>query len=75
MTVKAFGAYAADKSLEAIDIDRRAPGDHDVQIDIAYCGVCHSDLHTVRGEWAPARSTRACRGTRSWAACRPWARG
>jgi uncharacterized zinc-type alcohol dehydrogenase-like protein len=52
MTVKAFGAYAADKSLEAIDIDRRAPGDHDVQIDIAYCGVCHSDLHTVRGEWA-----------------------
>lgn len=52
MTVKAFGAYAADKSLEALDIDRRAPGDHDVQIDIAYCGVCHSDLHTVRGEWA-----------------------
>jgi len=52
MTVKAFGAYAADKSLEALDITRRAPGDHDVQIDIAYCGVCHSDLHTVRGEWS-----------------------
>ncbi len=52
MTVKAFGAHAADKSLEAIDIVRRAPGDHDVQIDIAYCGVCHSDLHTVRGEWS-----------------------
>lgn len=52
MTVKAYGANAADKPLEALDIFRRAPGDHDVQIEIAYCGVCHSDLHTVRGEWA-----------------------
>jgi uncharacterized zinc-type alcohol dehydrogenase-like protein len=38
--------------LEALDITRRAPGEHDVKIDIAYCGVCHSDLHTVRAEWA-----------------------
>ena len=52
MTVKAYGAHAADKPLEALDIFRRAPGEHDVQIEIAYCGVCHSDLHTVRGEWA-----------------------
>lgn len=52
MTVKAYGAHAADKPLEALDIIRRAPGEHDVQIEIAYCGVCHSDLHTVRGEWA-----------------------
>ena len=51
-TVRAYGAYAADKPLEAIDIQRRKPGPHDVQIDIAYCGVCHSDLHTVRSEWA-----------------------
>ena len=51
MTTKAYGAYAADKPLEGIDIERRAPGPHDVQIDIAYCGVCHSDLHTVRSEW------------------------
>jgi uncharacterized zinc-type alcohol dehydrogenase-like protein len=52
MTVKAYGAYAADKPLESLDITRRAPGVHDVQIDIAFCGVCHSDLHTVRAEWA-----------------------
>lgn len=52
MTVKAYGAYAADKPLEAMDIVRREPGPRDVQIDIAYCGVCHSDLHTVRAEWA-----------------------
>ena len=51
MTVKAFGAYAADRPLEPIDIERRRPGPRDVQIEIAFCGVCHSDLHTVRAEW------------------------
>jgi uncharacterized zinc-type alcohol dehydrogenase-like protein len=52
MKTKAYGAYASNKPLEAMDIERRQPGPHDVQIDIAYCGVCHSDLHTVRSEWA-----------------------
>ena len=52
MTIKAYGAHAADKPLESLDITRRAPGAHDVQIDIDFCGVCHSDLHTVRAEWA-----------------------
>jgi uncharacterized zinc-type alcohol dehydrogenase-like protein len=51
MTVKAYGAQAADKPLEPMAIARRAPGARDVQIEIAYCGVCHSDLHTVRSEW------------------------
>jgi uncharacterized zinc-type alcohol dehydrogenase-like protein len=51
MTVKAYGAYASDKPLEPITIERREPGPRDVQIEIDYCGVCHSDLHTVRGEW------------------------
>jgi uncharacterized zinc-type alcohol dehydrogenase-like protein len=51
MTVKAYGAYAGDKPLQSLDITRRAPGHHDVQIEIAYCGVCHSDLHQVRAEW------------------------
>lgn len=49
---KAYGAYAGNKPLEPIDVTRRQPGAHDVQIDIAYCGVCHSDLHQVRSEWA-----------------------
>jgi len=52
MVTKAYGAHAADKPLEPIDIERRKPGARDVQIEIAYCGVCHSDLHTVRSEWA-----------------------
>jgi uncharacterized zinc-type alcohol dehydrogenase-like protein len=51
MVTKAYGAHAADKPLESLDIQRRTPGANDVQIDIAYCGVCHSDLHTVRSEW------------------------
>ena len=51
MSTKAYGAQAADKPLQSLDIERRAPGPKDVQIEIAYCGVCHSDLHTVRSEW------------------------
>jgi uncharacterized zinc-type alcohol dehydrogenase-like protein len=51
MTVKAYGARAADQPVQGMPIERRAPGPRDVQIDIAYCGVCHSDLHTVRSEW------------------------
>ncbi|MBV6848750.1 NAD(P)-dependent alcohol dehydrogenase [Xanthomonas euvesicatoria] len=50
--VQAYGAYAGDKPLEPMEITRRAPGPHDVQIAIAYCGICHSDLHQVRAEWA-----------------------
>ncbi len=52
MTVKAYGAHAGDLPLEPMNITRRTPGAHDVQIDITYCGVCHSDLHQVRSEWA-----------------------
>ena len=51
MLVNAYGAYAGDKPLEPLQITRRAPGAHDVQIDIAFCGICHSDLHQVRAEW------------------------
>lgn len=51
MIVKAYGAQASDKPLEPLDIPRRIPGAQDVQIEIAYCGVCHSDLHTARNEW------------------------
>lgn len=52
MSIKAYGAHAASEPLRGMDITRRSPGAHDVQIDIAYCGVCHSDVHQVRSEWA-----------------------
>lgn len=49
--VKAFGTEAADKQLQQLNIQRRTPTPHDVEIEILYCGVCHSDLHTARNEW------------------------
>jgi len=48
---KAYAAKSATTPIEPWSIDRREPKPHDVQIDILYCGVCHSDLHTVRNEW------------------------
>ncbi len=53
MTTQAhgFAATAADAPLAHHQFARREPGPRDVTIQILYCGVCHSDLHTVRGEW------------------------
>jgi uncharacterized zinc-type alcohol dehydrogenase-like protein len=50
-TVKAYGATASTEDLKPLDIQRRAVGTDDVQIDITYSGVCHSDIHTARNEW------------------------
>jgi uncharacterized zinc-type alcohol dehydrogenase-like protein len=51
MQTKAFAAQSATTPLAATTIDRRAPGPKDVAIEILFCGVCHSDLHTARSEW------------------------
>jgi len=49
--VKAYAAKSAATPIEPWSINRRDPKPHHVQIDILYCGVCHSDLHTARNEW------------------------
>ncbi|WP_020649008.1 NAD(P)-dependent alcohol dehydrogenase [Solimonas variicoloris] len=46
-----YAAPAAKSPLGPFRFERRTPGPHDVRIEIAYCGVCHSDLHQVRDEW------------------------
>ena len=46
-----YGNTAATAPLERMEIDRRDPGPKDVRIDVLYCGICHSDLHTARNEW------------------------
>lgn len=46
-----YAAQAADKPLENFKFERREVTPHDVQIEILYCGVCHSDLHQARNEW------------------------
>ena len=51
---KAYSAASATSPLARTTIPRRNPSDHDVQIDILFCGICHSDLHTVRNEWESA---------------------
>ena len=48
---RAYAATAADAPLTPFAFERRAPGPQDVAMDILYCGVCHSDLHTARNEW------------------------
>ncbi len=50
-TVKAFGTEAPEADLKQINIERREVTAKDVEIEILYCGVCHSDLHTARNEW------------------------
>ncbi len=52
-TVNALTAPSATDPLERTTIERRNVGPHDVLIEIAYSGVCHSDIHTVRGDWGP----------------------
>lgn len=47
----AYGTTAADAPLQQLRIPRRDVLAHDVQLDILYCGICHSDLHAVRNEW------------------------
>lgn len=50
-TVKAYAALSATTPVGPFEISRRDPGPADVQLQILYCGVCHSDLHTARNEW------------------------
>ncbi|RYD78598.1 MAG: NAD(P)-dependent alcohol dehydrogenase [Sphingobacteriales bacterium] len=50
-TVQAYATTAADAALGPFSIERREPGAHDVQIEILYSGVCHSDIHQARNEW------------------------
>jgi alcohol dehydrogenase (NADP+) len=51
MPTKAYAAQDAKTPLAPFSLERRTPGERDVAIDILYCGVCHSDLHTARSEW------------------------
>lgn len=49
--IKAFGTEAADAPLKPINIERRRLLPNDVEIEILYCGICHSDLHAAKNEW------------------------
>jgi len=51
INAKSYAAYDTKSPLKSWDFERRDVGADDVQIDIQYCGVCHSDIHCARGEW------------------------
>ncbi len=54
---KAYSAASATSPLASDTIARRDPTEHDVRIEILFCGICHSDLHSVRNEWSDFMST------------------
>ena len=56
----AYSAASATSPLAPTTIARRDPGEHDVQIEILYCGICHSDLHQVRNEWSSMPTVYPC---------------
>ena len=51
--VKAYAAQSPETDLAPWNFERREVGEHDVQFDIMYCGVCHSDLHQIKNDWFP----------------------
>lgn len=51
---RAFGAISASEPLKSMEIHRRELTPNDVEIEILYCGICHSDLHSVRNDWGNA---------------------
>ncbi len=65
MLINAIGTYSASQPLESMAITRRDPGPQDVQIAIAYCGVCHS-ISTGRDRNGRERCIPACRGMKLW---------
>jgi uncharacterized zinc-type alcohol dehydrogenase-like protein len=54
---KAYSAASATSPLASTTIPRRDPTERDVQIEILFCGICHSDLHSVRNEWSGVMPT------------------
>ncbi len=51
MKTKSYAVPAADKPLDYYEFERRELTDSDVEIEVEYCGICHSDIHTARGDW------------------------
>jgi alcohol dehydrogenase (NADP+)/uncharacterized zinc-type alcohol dehydrogenase-like protein len=52
---KGFAGFDKDSKLKLWNFERRAVGDHDILIDIKFTGICHSDIHTIRGHWGDQR--------------------
>jgi alcohol dehydrogenase (NADP+) len=60
VSIKAYSASSAKSPLAPTTIPRRDPGERDVQIEILFCGICHSDLHQIRNEWSGMPTVYPC---------------
>ena len=52
-SVIAYGCDDATTQFHPLQIDIREPGEGEIYFDVAYAGICHSDIHAARGEWGP----------------------
>src|SRR6186997_813837 len=59
-TAKGYSAASSTSPLVPTVISRRDPRDNDIQIEILFCGICHSDLHQVRNEWSAMPTVYPC---------------
>jgi len=57
---KAYSAGSPTSPLAPTIIARRDPGEHDVRLEILFCGICHSDLHQIRNEWSVMPTVYPC---------------
>lgn len=53
-TIKAFGAVSATEPMQVLEVQRRDLRANDVEFDVLYCGICHSDLHSIKNDWGNA---------------------
>ena len=51
LPTRGYAATSADAPLAPFNFDRRVPGPRDVHIEIDFCGICHSDIHSAKNEW------------------------
>ena len=51
MTVSGYAAQSADTPVAPWEFERRVPRPDDVMVDVLYCGVCHTDIHSARNDW------------------------
>ena len=59
---KGFAVFEEKGHFLPYNFSRHAVGDNDIQIEILYAGICHSDLHHVFADWGAARNSRSCGG-------------
>lgn len=55
MKAQSYAAFSPDTPLKPYEFERREPNDTDVELQVLYCGICHSDLHTAHGDWGEAK--------------------